>query len=453
MRVLRQRLPMVESLTRRVKAPIGKSLGLIIVAALLIRLMLFAAAACCPERYLRVDSHKYLQVSQDLGAAYLDVNAQTFGTALHLGTGYVLFLAALRALRASLPFVLLVQILLGVGTVYLLSRQRALFGSGAMFAAALLAIEPASSLHANVVLSETLFTLLVAGAVLLLLYAIRRRLVWLFFASGLLFAAASFTRAIGLYLPLLLVPPLLWLLRHPGGRRILLVAAFMAGYALPIGSWIAKNYSLTGVAMFSAIQGQNVEYRAAGALASATGMSVRDAREEMKWGLAEFACGTPVEREPRVEPCPEFRQRVSNPALRSQLRQAYGLSVLRQHPGGALRSAAAGFSRTVFDPGTRVFKGYAGIRSRWLVLGSGALVLGMTVVIYAFAGRGAWSFARDGDWSTFLVLVVSVLYLIGAAAGPEGQLRFRIPAIPLLCLLAGRGYVAGHGRLAAAKSR
>jgi hypothetical protein len=69
------------------------------------------------------------------------------------------------------------------------------------------------------------------------------------------------------------------------------------------------------------------------------------------------------------------------------------------------------------------------------------LVFGVILSMIGLAGRGAW---RKG--AVVLAIVVSV-YLVFMSGGPVGYHRFRLPIVPVMCILAGNGASMVLGRL------
>jgi len=162
-----------------------------------------------------------------------------------------MFLAAVTfGHQAFLP-VLLAQSLIGAGTVLcgaLIARE--LFGnSAAIITAILAAIYPYYVVHDTALQETSLYTFLMALAVLLLLRVRRSGSLLIAAGAGLTLAAAVLTRA-NLALFALLAP--LWLTLAGGShavcsRRRLLVAVVCAGVGmLTVAPWLIRAYQITG---------------------------------------------------------------------------------------------------------------------------------------------------------------------------------------------------------------
>lgn len=162
-------------------------------------------------------------------------------------SGYSLFLWALKPF-SSLELVTVVQHLMGLAIgvfVYLLLRR---LTSLPGWAATLFALPPlldAFQLQLeHLVMADLLFVFLVMAAVTILLWR-RRLLMSMGVAAGVLLAAATATRTIGL--PLIAVVIVALLLRRVGWRAVLATAAAcvipLAGYAL----WFQDEYGELGL--------------------------------------------------------------------------------------------------------------------------------------------------------------------------------------------------------------
>lgn len=163
--------------------------------------------------------------------------------------GYGILLWLLRPFR-SFEAVVAVQHLLGVATgvlIYLLLRRRGLPGWGAALAAAPVLLDGGIIELETLVLSDTLFLFLLVAALTVLAWPGRspRRLL----AAGLLLAAATLTRTIGL--PVLGLV-LLWLLLRRRWRAAGLVA--VAGL-LPLAAYAGWFHSANGRYAITATDG------------------------------------------------------------------------------------------------------------------------------------------------------------------------------------------------------
>ena len=195
---------------------------------------------------LFMDSLEYLRVAENL----LNGDGLSVDKASQIGRmpGYPVFLAALEAAfgRSNLA-VRLAQAAVGTLAVllsYVLARE--LFGTrAALAAAALTAVYPAFVAFTVLVLSETLFTvLLLAGAVGLAMAWRRGGLVWPA-AAGVGLALATLAR--GSLLPVAGLVAVGWVAaRKPRLGSLQGAVAMLAAFAIAMAPWVVRNWRVTG---------------------------------------------------------------------------------------------------------------------------------------------------------------------------------------------------------------
>ena len=175
---------------------------------------------------------------------------QPFDSGLHLPPGYSLFLAAILAVtEGSTAAAMLVQHLLGLVAgllVYLIGRR--LFGPLVGLAAALLTVlDGELAVYEHAVMTETLFIILLVGAIGLLVFGVARYPRQAAAGFGLILGLAALVRPVGLPLPLglLLVPAAVSF-----GKRLQLTIIAVAGAALillPVMLWNARTHGQFGL--------------------------------------------------------------------------------------------------------------------------------------------------------------------------------------------------------------
>ena len=313
---------------------------LILCVGALVRGVFFAAAAGSPERFWSQDDLDYLGIATHLHASYVADAGVWFDAGLRRPPVYPLFVRLVfEVFGQHYAAVVAVQLVLGVATIGLVFWLAGLMLSRrlALVAAALLAIDPASVIFTNLMLTETVFAFLLTAAIGLVIVARRRGDALLMAAAGVILGLSALTRPVAVYLPLVLAPVLVLtatggmanahrsgetgIQRHRRSRSAGLVAAavLVLGFALPVGTWVARNASQTGVAVLSTIDGHNMlNYRAVGALVE-SGELPWDARRKVNEQLAA-----------RVAPN-------ANAAEVSRTQMWLGLEILAHHPrrGGA----------------------------------------------------------------------------------------------------------------------
>ena len=203
------------------------------------------------------DSRQYIQIAQNIRAG--DGPRLDESTVAARPPGYPYFLAAIFSVIRSSPdvppllAVRLAQALLGGALclmVWLAGSK--LYGPAVgVAAAAFVALDPFLTYFSGLILSEALFALLLAAAMLCLLHSENGKVGWAA-AAGLLLGASAMVRASAL--PMIPAVAAAWVLlrwRKRGGLRqgaavILLAAAVM----IP---WAWRNYKLTGSPVFTTL--------------------------------------------------------------------------------------------------------------------------------------------------------------------------------------------------------
>ena len=126
---------------------------------------------------------------------------------------------------------------------------------GAIWAALLYALDPGAILFSNMLMSDTLFTLLLAGAIVAaergFSVADRGRSLRLHAAASALLGLAALTRPIGLYLILPYLLMLLWHERRTPASAAMKGSAALLLFLLAVAPWYYRNYREYGVMEFS----------------------------------------------------------------------------------------------------------------------------------------------------------------------------------------------------------
>jgi 4-amino-4-deoxy-L-arabinose transferase-like glycosyltransferase len=466
-------------------APVTRTLlGGLLLAALALRLLVFAAVAHEPRKFYTYDSDGYDRRAMNLlrYGQFASEGAPPLTPDLDRTPVYPLYLAAVWGLAGHQPWLAaLLQLLLGSLTALaaaLLARELLLPPAAWWIAGLVVALDPVSAMNASRLLTETLFTLLLTVGVLLLARAWRLAagraegeattpratpMARLVVASALALALATLTRPISQFLPLALLPLLLAALWRLGRRRALALGALfiVVSSALPLG-WAARNYGATGVFTLSTISDTNlIYYRARAVLAEVEGISQDEAWARLQAEVdAAVAAGN------------------LSTAETVALQRRMALAIFREHPAPTAVMLVKGVGRILADPGYTItctmldrastafdcFPGKSSMNEPGL-LGKAAgrvaqmspaqvLALAWSATLlaatYLAAVVGTWGLLREHRWLALALLLVLVGYFVGLAAGAEANSRFRIPALPFIATLAGHG---GHLLLAWRDSR
>jgi hypothetical protein len=326
----------------------------------------------------------------------------------------------------------------------------------ALAAAAVYACEPLSALYCGKVLSETLFTTVFAAAMLFSLRFIARQNAFDLCVSAGLAAGAAFVRPIAYFLPFALVSLyLLWLWKQSDARarllgKMLVFAALAFG---PLALWQARNVAVANYPKFSGISDINLYfYQAAGALAAERGVPVADVQRELGYGDDEVYF--------RLHP----EQRSWSQAKRLEFERGEALRIIREHPLAMLRAHLTGVYDMLTDPGTNAYLDFFRLRanepgaarrpdaSPWARLRrafgekplAATLHLLLCAVLLGGYATAIWGAIACRAWSNRRLMFALAMagYLLVLSGGPAAYHRFRLPLVPVGCLLAGCGLTA-----------
>jgi 4-amino-4-deoxy-L-arabinose transferase-like glycosyltransferase len=390
--------------------------------------------------------------------------------------GYPLLLAAVYRLFgvSELPFMVL-QAITATGSVALiwLLGSRLFSPRVGALAAVILSLDVASVCLGQMLLSETVFTMLMVTAIWLLVRALPLLRVWPGFAlSGLALACATFVRPVAYYL----VPSgavgiaSYFVLRGRAtiasrSRWRLAMGRAGASVLVPVllvGGWQLRNLHETGSARFSQIEGQNMLwYRAAGAI------SVRDHKTlfqvQREWGLdtehSDFSGWLAAN--------PEFAG--STDAARGEEWLRRGMATVVRNPGWYLIAHLRGTAALLLEPGTYFLACLAGVEtsergrelidridgmSLWSVTASLSAIWSghrflflsslwaLIFLALLYTGVVLWLVRAPcrGRTAGVLTVVIVLGYFAITSAGPEASSRFRVPMMPLLAVLSAAGW-------------
>jgi len=430
------------------------ALWIILAAGLLLRASLLVGGWHRPQRFFTPDSHDYDALARTLiergrFSRDADGKAEIFRT-----PGYPLLLAAIysisgKAVQAAIGVQVLLDALLCL-LVYRLAERLCSRRAG-LIAAGFQAACPAAVAASLRLLSGSLFALLMTGALLALVNALRGwRIGWAALA-GALMGSACLVRPIGLGAIVLAAVVLVRRIRHWRSA-----AAFAAAAAALVGPWTIRNFARADYAGLSGVGDYNLFYCNAAALVEADPNLPLSSEQQELMDMAGRP--TPPSQQPSLLNDPGFLRRC----------RWEGLAIMAAHPV----SYAAVHLRTtlnVFLPAatdvlevagvTSGGKGTLGVLRReglpaavrhyfggslWPLWLCAPMVL-VTVVKYAAATAGALAHVRARMSPAVWLIALMVLYF-ALIPGPVAHARFRVPIEPLLSVAAGAGiaYLAGR---------
>src|ERR1700722_2807306 len=384
------------------------SLTAILVVAGLLRLGVLLVRASKTNRFLTPDSAGYLTLSRDLAAFGSKSNNARFSLSLYRTPVYPLYLAIARDVtHSSIVGPMLLQVLVAVGVVYLTYRLGiSLFGRPvALWAAAILAVDPLSIIYSSLVLTETLFAFFLLCSILLLWRPKDNR--WTRgFCSGLLLGVATLTRPLSLYLSIVLAVGYLILERQCLRSAVMVALSFLIGFGLVTGGWIIRNDLTGGVATISTVEGYNgLHYRAVGALEEGQGLSPAQADANVSNQLRA-----------KLPPNP-------TPGQVDKEEESLAKTIILNNPIGYTKEFARGGARMMLGEGGAEFTAATADHATDVVDAFGDLYL---VVLYLLVVLGLWSAWREHRSRNCVVPLIVILYVVVASSGLDAYSRMRL---------------------------
>jgi 4-amino-4-deoxy-L-arabinose transferase-like glycosyltransferase len=392
----------------------------VILAGLLARAAIFIWAEKNPSRFDYPDGRRYMQVARNLAEGMGPVDSSS----VRAGTDplYPIVLApAARAGggdRAMARWGRVVNLLAGCAAIFLTAQVGGLlFGeSVGLFAAAIFAMEPIQIFFCGLVLTESLYTFFLLGAVYCLV-RMKMELGWRWAAAcGVILGLATLTRSSHLFLNLLLIPMLAAWTSGDWRRRASSVAVATLAMIVTLSPNVVRNYKLFDKLILTR---------------SGSGASMME-------GLGPWADGAPGMDRIRY---PEFAKSADEFERDAACRNE-ALEWARDNPARAMSLAWTKLRRT-WSP-TINAPGY----DRPLYAAVGWLT---TMPVFVLIVIGAWRVRRD--WRVWSLLVAPAAYYTLVHMVFVGSVRYRIPAMPMLFVLAGAAAVTLYERSRARTAR
>ncbi len=405
------------------------------------------------------DSAGYIELADGLqrcGGFAREVDGSCSAPELLRTPGYPGFLVVFPPIRAAILTQALAAALLcwAVGSF---AGKR--WGKRAGVVAALLAaLDVSSIIWSSQIMSEALFQFALVFAVIAVATAAeeepkRVRRLWLLGASSLLLAYAILLKPIAMIIAILVPIPLILATNSKLSAKLASVALVLVLPIVTVVGWTARNRAVAGVSTFSSISIKDLlYYRAAGVLALVNHTTIEEERRELRAQAAFPPRASMLSSGPVRMQSPEALERAQNIAR----------TVLLQHPIAFVRMTIRDLVLLAWAPGLGDIK-------LWLS-GAGAYASGSEdVTVSEKVGRFEKSSApvimvvllqeivlaliwigcalaltwalRHRDWQLVWLLGVGLMLLV-SASGPEGGARLRVPAIPILAIVAGAGFPA-----------
>lgn len=319
-------------------------------------------------------------------------------------------LQAVRALQIGLS-------LATAGVVFLIGRR--LYGPAVgRIAAGICWLYPSLIFSNFLILTETLFTLLLLIFVLMSVTLVQEPRARTAVGCGALLGLAALARSVLWPAPLLLCPLLALLIRAPMRTRIALPVLVLAGYAVVIGPWAIRNTRLQGV--FTAVDTMG-------------GINLRMGNyehtpEDRMWDAVSIT----GERNWVYALTQEHIEGPISEGVKDKWAQRKAIEYMRAHPGTTLRRSMIKFAD--FWGLEREF--LAGVRDGFFnpplwfqILASLVIVTGYAAVVTAGVA-GMW-LAPPSDWRMHLLMLFPVLLITGAHSIVFGHSRYHLPLMPI----------------------
>jgi hypothetical protein len=434
-----------------------------LLAATVVRVALLAAALARTgvSALVQPDTSSYLIPGRNLllhGRFFADGVPDLLRT-----PGYPLLLA-ITSLAGPLAGAV-ANVLLSVFSVILVWRLgRAAFVDDriAIGAAWIFAFEPLSVANSVVLLSETLFLALFLLSLERLAAFLRGHSLRALAASGMWLAAATLVRPVTYYLPVALAMGLFMVLAREPGLRWKAPAVLLISVLPWLAAWQARNKLETGYSGLTSVSDLNLYFFvAADVTARVEHRRVKDVLDELGYR------GCPDCSE-QVYLYPAYFARHPEQTGWTQAQQltfmhSEAVGVIRTHFGVYLRTWTPHLFEAVFDPGAGPFNS---------LLNFGSSMTVNHLILYADPVRGALALVRAYPWiaaekAAFLVVLLGLyllaargalrggmpgaclwlllgtslyFFVISAAAGGAGvTARYRLPVMPIVCVLAAAG--------------
>jgi len=416
---------------------------------LVIRMCLAGVIARDPEAAILTDSHGYLSLATSLVQGDGYTGGPGSSVDLARPPGYPAFLAAVfLTLGREAWEIVLAQEALGIivcAALYWIGREVGSPRFG-LTAAVLFALMPNPALWSMLILTEALFTALIAvGCACLVRYLVRG---WspALLGAGLMLGVAALVRPVGL----VLLPAwvlLVFLRRKSDGSRRAIVggaALLVFGFLLTTVPWMVRNQRVWGVLTVSSIGQWNLGYYIApAALADAESISLEEARQRIAASAASAPGATPEYVRVILEHPVSFIKTYLSGTFSTLF--GYGRTNLQAILGepypvgdilGAQRAGGVSGAWMRFVQGLRDPDQLRG-------LASAAILMSFPILAYFFAARGVLRLWRNGGTARILALVsLATIASLLLPVGQVGNARFRVPMEPFLALLAAGGVLA-----------
>jgi 4-amino-4-deoxy-L-arabinose transferase-like glycosyltransferase len=364
--------------------------------------------------------------------------------------GYPAFLATVYWLAGHKPLAaIIVQCLVGVATVVVVLYLGCTSGGprAGWWAAMFLAIEPGNIANCCFIMADTVYTFVLWASLALAVAFFRRQTAAWLIGSGLLMGAAVLCRPGGIYLPVAVAAWLGLLAARGGLPRVLAPVCYAVTVAAALVPWSYRNYCDFGHWQLSSVQGLNLFFSKlpdleSGALgddnlarAAVDGIEMRIVRERdavarNQLEMAAFYQAAAV-HEIAKRPVDYARLHLLGTVkllAAHDVEAFYILAGKKYQPMGLLSSLLERGSHS--EP-----SGREKLSTQAILAFAQVMYL---VFLYGTASLGLIAARKFHAVPVAAVVLLATAYFIGTP-GSQGISRFRVPAMPGACVLAGMG--------------
>ena len=453
---------------------LDKKLMALFFLALAVRLGLFVAIApwedrVWQERIAFSDAGGYHQIAINLleHQVYSVYPLSSSGTpiaprrAIIRTPVYPFFVAGIYAISGYRVYmVLLLQAVMGaVSCLIIYGIGSMLFNKKVGFlAGCLLAVDFVSLLYANSLMTETLFAFLFLISIYFMVRFLKRSSIKFMIWGGLFMGLATLCRPVSLYFPVFVVVFLIFssfFKKVRFVRRITNGLVFVLIFLLTLSPWIIRNTMVSGFPHVSSMAYMVPLNNAAYLEQARSGRPLKEIKGEFSKEFENLIKGKNLSETEEV-----------------RIAQQLGLEKIMKHPILYARVHLSGALMTLIETGSSEFWWLLGREPRGIstlstfltrgpsgiiasVIGSksfsqicyiaGAMIF--LLVIYIGLVVGLIGLTLKRKFSTALLLLAIPVYFL-LTVGPLGSMRFRVPIMPYIMLLAAYGLTrfsrAGH---------